>query len=213
MHAARTSFTLFHKPAITSSLCNLTSHPHSGSRVPYVKENKIQFRRGHWRSSVLHPAMSTHATSEREKKQPFSNCFHTTQRKKTHPAAVLHQMSVFVYLHTALRLLNGVVQQTLESTLKRPALLHQRLITEDTQTVFREDGIQTLWVLMTKEESGTLMKHLIEAWMWHVYTHSCCKLCLGVMSGGTEEGFRSPSGLPLTGLRTLLCTRKGFTFH
>lgn len=39
------------------------------------------------------------------------------------------------------------------------------------------------------------------------FTYSCCKLCLGVRRVGTEEGVRSPSGLPLTGLRTLLCTR------
>lgn len=39
-------------------------------------------------------------------------------------------------------------------------------------------------------------------------THNCCKLCLGVSRGGTEEGVRNPSGLPLTGLRTLLYTRQ-----
>lgn len=32
------------------------------------------------------------------------------------------------HIHTALRFLDGVVQQTLEATLKRPALLHKRLI-------------------------------------------------------------------------------------
>lgn len=43
------------------------------------------------------------------------------------------------YLHTVLRLLDGVVQQTLESTLKRPALLHKRLVTADTPKVIHAD--------------------------------------------------------------------------
>lgn len=39
--------------------------------------------------------------------------------------------AIRAYLHTALRLLDGVLQQTLESTLKGPALLHERLIAAD----------------------------------------------------------------------------------
>lgn len=42
---------------------------------------------------------------------------------------------VCVHLHTALRFLDGVMQQTLESTLKRPALLHKGLVTADTPKV------------------------------------------------------------------------------
>lgn len=45
-----------------------------------------------------------------------------------------------------------------------------------------------------------------------VRTHICVKLCLGVSRGGTEEGVRNPSGLPLTGLRTLLYTDKMIPF-
>lgn len=56
---------------------------------------------------------------------------HTRQQNKTGAS-----MS---YLHTVLRLLDGVMQQTLESTLKRPALLHKRLVTADTHKVIHAD--------------------------------------------------------------------------
>lgn len=81
------------------------------------------------------------------------------------------------------------MQQTLESTLKRPALLHKRLITANTPQAIRAKVIIVF------------LKYLICAYSKkHVFrpTHSCCRLCVGVRRGGTSE-------LPLTGLRTLLC--------
>ncbi len=44
-----------------------------------------------------------------------------------------------MYLHAVLRFLDGVMQQTLDATLKRPALLHKRLVTADTPTVSHTD--------------------------------------------------------------------------
>lgn len=62
---------------------------------------------------------------------------------------------------------------------------------------------------MCKDESSTLNGKLpLTAQCVCVFkcTHSCGRLCLGVIRGGT-------SGLPLTGLRTLLCTRQDVTLE
>lgn len=134
-------------------VCNLTSHPHRGSRVPHLSEScETTFRRGRWRNLDLHAATSTPSAS---KTDPKGDVFHVKlliishNSEKTNINLIKHGFMasvqeqheswqreggsfVLTHLHTILWFLDGVMQQTLESTFKRPALLHKRLITADT---------------------------------------------------------------------------------
>lgn len=131
-----TPFTLF-------NTLHVVWHPvHTEAvKVHMCAKNETRLKTGHWRNSGLRAATSTRSTSRTTKGGVFfkqsphmshiKTINHTKQQNKTGVS-----MS---YLHTVLRLLDGVMQQTLESTLKRPALLHKRLVTADTHKVIHAD--------------------------------------------------------------------------
>lgn len=95
------------------------------------------------------------------------------------------------HLHAALRLVDGVLQQTLEPALERPALLHQCLVAGD-------DNVSRARVTLFLKLRSDLPVRDGQGLRSCACTHNCCRLCRGVSSCGT-------SGLPLIGLRTLLC--------
>lgn len=62
----------------------------------------------------------------------FISYTHNTNYTRPMRGGRAGRVRVCTYLHAALGFLDGVVQQTLEATLKGPALLHKRLIAADT---------------------------------------------------------------------------------
>lgn len=122
--------------------CSLTSHPDRGSRVPHVSKEP-QLRRGRWRSSDCCAATSTPSTPGTKTQRGALLITHSLHRKPFE--MILNNTTAWhpnkcEYLHTALWILDGVVQQALEPTLEGPALLHQRLVTTDTPTGIHADS-------------------------------------------------------------------------
>lgn len=96
--AAITPFPFVFKTAPATSPCSLTSHPHGGSRAPRVRQRMTP--------------------------TPLPNSGEVTGQV----LASIQPRPLPQHLHAALRVLDGVMQQALESALERPALLHERLV-------------------------------------------------------------------------------------
>jgi len=128
--AAITPFPFVFKTAPATSPCSLTSHPHGGSRAPRVRQRMTPTPlpnsgevTGQVLASIQPRPLPQHLGPK--KSSHMMKWSWTTQHNN-------NNNNNNKYLHAALRVLDGVMQQALESALERPALLHERLVTADT---------------------------------------------------------------------------------